>query len=63
MKTFLTEDQITTLKAKKWQVIPKCANITLYKDEFDEDAWNSYCNILGVDSNKDELVILAVGTI
>jgi hypothetical protein len=62
MENFLTENQIKTLKEKKWNVLPKGAYITLYKDEFRPDIWEMHCKTLGEDPDKDKILILIFGT-
>ena len=63
MRKFLTNNQITRLKEKDWNVDPEGFYIDLYRDEFDEDVWEQICDQAEVSYDIDKLTILSFGTI
>lgn len=67
MKKFLTDEQIETLKKKKWKVNPKGAYLTIYRDDFgyiNENIWEQICQQVGADESKaDKIDILYFATI
>ena len=59
MKTFLTNDQIDKLQAKKWDLIPDGAYINLYPEDFDNyTIWEAVCDQLDIPLNTKSIELL-----
>lgn len=61
MQTFLSVNQIETLKNKKWETNPKGKYLTLYREDFTYRAWEEVCQQLDISTQVDSVDILYFG--
>lgn len=58
---FLNKKQVDELNKKKWFVIPNGKCITLYKEHFDNNAWEEMCQQLDIPATTEFAYILYYG--
>lgn len=64
MSNFLNKKQIQELEKKNWEVVPRCAYLNLYFDDFgNNSAWSEICEQLDADPSLDNITILYVGVL
>jgi hypothetical protein len=61
MKNFLTNEQIETLQAKHWDIVPKGGYINLYPEDFaNVGIWEQICDQLNVSYETQSIDILYI---
>ena len=61
MKNFLTNEQIETLQAKHWDIVPQGGYINLYPEDFSNDKlWEQICDQLNVSYESQSIEILYI---
>jgi len=61
MKNFLTNEQIQTLQAKQWDIVPEGAYINLYPEDFaNMGIWEQICDQLNVSYETQSIDILYI---
>jgi len=62
MTKFLNKNQIDSLKEKDWTVVPDCAYVNLYPEDFGcNDSWEQICDQVGLPYDVSQIQILYVG--
>lgn len=62
MNNIISQSIINKLIIKDYTPIESGATIRIFRDEFDDDAWQSYCEILCIDVNSDSAELIVVAT-
>ena len=62
MNNIISQSIINKLIIKDYTPIESGATITIFRDEFDDDVWQDYCEILDIDVNSDLVELLIVAT-
>lgn len=60
-RNFLNNEQIENLNEREWTVSPAGKYLTLYRDDFNHNAWEEVCQQLDANVSCDSIDILYFG--